>query len=47
MSDSADRDHESSSNADAFFYCADCGQEYKSLQELKEHKSNRIKFNLK
>jgi hypothetical protein len=47
MSDSADHDHESSSNADASFCCADCGQEFKSIQGLKEHKSNRNKFNLK
>ena len=47
MSDSADHDHGTSSNADASFCCADCGQEFKSPQELKEHKSNRNKFNLK
>jgi hypothetical protein len=47
MSDNADRDQETSSNTDASFYCVDCGQEFKSLQELKEHKSNRNKFNLK
>lgn len=37
MSDSADRDHKTSSNADASFRCPDCGQEFKSLQEFKEH----------
>jgi hypothetical protein len=47
LSDSPDHDHETSSNADATFCCADCGQESKSLQELKEHKSNRNKFNPK
>lgn len=45
MSYSADHDHETSSNADASFRCADCGQEFKSVQELREHKSNRNKFN--
>jgi len=47
MSDSADHDHEVSSNADASFRYPDCGQEFKSFQELKEYKSNRNKFNLK
>jgi uncharacterized membrane protein YvbJ len=39
MSDSADHDHESSSNADASFCCADCGHEFDSLQELKEQRT--------
>jgi hypothetical protein len=47
MSDSADHDHGTSSNADASFCYADCGQEFRSLQGLKEHKSNRNKFKLK
>jgi hypothetical protein len=45
MSDNVDRDHETSS--DTSFCCTDCGQEFKSYKELKEHKSNRNKFNLK
>jgi hypothetical protein len=47
MSDSADHDHKTSSNADAFFSCADCSQESKSIQGLKEHTSNHNEFNLK
>jgi hypothetical protein len=42
-----DRDAKISSEADGSFYCTDCGQVFKSLQELKDHKSNRNKFDLK
>lgn len=47
MSNSADYDHETSSNADSSFSCTDCRQEFKSIQGLKEYKSNHNKFNLK
>lgn len=47
MGDSVDRSHKASSEADASYYCTDCGQEFKPLQELIEHKSNRNKLNLK
>ena len=44
MSDRLDRgekNDESSTNVDAYFSCADCGQEFKSRQELKEHESSQ------
>ena len=47
MGDNIDRDHKTSSEADASYYCTDCGQDFKSLQESKKHKRNRNKFNLK
>jgi hypothetical protein len=47
MGDNIDRDHKTSSEADASYYCTDCGQDFKSLQELIGHKSNRNKFDLK
>jgi hypothetical protein len=47
MSDSADHDHKTSSNADASFCCAYSGQESKSIQVIKEHKSNLNEFKLK
>ena len=47
MSDNVDRDYETSSDTDASFCCTDCDKEFKSFQELKEHESNRNKFNLK
>jgi hypothetical protein len=31
----------SSGNMDESFRCIDCGQEFKSLQELKEHESSQ------
>jgi hypothetical protein len=47
MGDNMNRDHKTSSGADASYYCTDCGQEFKSLQGLIEHKSNRNNFDLK
>jgi hypothetical protein len=38
MNESGDRDYETSTNAYASFRCLDCGQEFKSLQELKEQR---------
>jgi hypothetical protein len=43
MDYSTDRDHNSGSDADASYYCTDYGQEFKSLQELIEHKSLHYK----
>jgi C2H2-type zinc finger protein len=32
---------ESSTNLDAYYSCEDCGQQFKSPQELKQHWSNQ------
>jgi hypothetical protein len=42
MSDTVDKGQksdESSTSIDAYYSCVDCGQEFKSWQELKEHES--------
>lgn len=41
MGDSMDRDYKTSSEADISYYCTDCGQEFRSLQDLIEHEINR------
>jgi hypothetical protein len=44
MSDRVDRgkkSDETSTDVDASFSCADCVQEFKSRQELKEHESSQ------
>lgn len=39
--DRGDKNDETSTSVDASFSCADCGQEFKSRQELKEHESTQ------
>ena len=44
MSDTVDKGQksaESSSSIDAYYSCDDCGQEFKSRQELNEHEGNQ------
>ena len=44
MSDTVDQGQkfdESSSSIDAYYSCDDCGQEFKSREELKEHEGNQ------
>ena len=44
MSDTVDKGQksdESSTSIDAYYSCDDCGQEFKSRQELKEHESKQ------
>jgi len=44
MSDTVDKGQKSdeiSSSNDAYYSCDDCGQEFKSHEELKEHESNQ------
>ena len=38
----SDRDHKTSSEADASYYCTDCSQDFKSLQELIGHDSRHF-----
>jgi hypothetical protein len=40
-SDEGQNTEESDTNLDAYYSCEDCGQEFKSSQELKEHESNQ------
>ncbi|MFZ0556390.1 MAG: hypothetical protein WBL68_11530 [Nitrososphaeraceae archaeon] len=39
--DRGDKNDETSTDVDATFSCADCGQEFNSRQELKEHESSQ------
>jgi hypothetical protein len=39
--DRGDKNDETSTDVDASFSCADCGQQFKSRQELKEHESTQ------
>jgi hypothetical protein len=39
--DRGDKTDETSTDVDATFSCADCGQQTKSCQELKEHESTQ------
>jgi hypothetical protein len=39
--DRGDKNDEASTDIDGSFSCADCGQEFKSRQELKEYKSSQ------
>ena len=39
--DRGDKNDETSTHVDATFSCADCGQEFNSCQELKEHESTQ------
>ena len=39
--DRGDKNDETSTNVDASLSCADCGQEFKSSQSLKEHESKQ------
>jgi len=39
--DRGDKNDETSTDVDASFSCADCGQDFKSRQELKEHESTQ------
>jgi predicted RNA-binding Zn-ribbon protein involved in translation (DUF1610 family) len=41
----SDNTHENEN--DASFYCVDCGQKFRSREELIEHKSNRNRFDWK
>jgi hypothetical protein len=43
--DRGDKNDETSTDIDASFSCADCGQEFKSRQELKNMKAHSIKSN--
>ncbi|MPZ08339.1 MAG: hypothetical protein GEU26_18320 [Nitrososphaeraceae archaeon] len=37
--DRGDKNSETNTDVDASFSCVDCGQQFKSRQELKEHES--------
>jgi LYAR-type C2HC zinc finger len=39
--DRGDKNDETSTNVDVSLSCVDCGQEFKSRQELKEHESTQ------
>ena len=39
--DGGDKNDETSTSVDASFSCPDCGQKFKSRQELKEHESTQ------
>ena len=39
--DHGDKNDETSTDVDTSFSCADCGQEFNSRQELKEHESTQ------
>ncbi|MGH9976270.1 MAG: hypothetical protein ACRD8Z_10610 [Nitrososphaeraceae archaeon] len=39
--DKGQKSNESSTTVDAYYSCDDCGQGFKSRQELKEHESNQ------
>jgi hypothetical protein len=39
--DRGNKNDETSTNVDASFSCADCGQQFKSHQELKEYESTQ------
>ena len=39
--DRADKNDEISTEVDASFSCTDCGQQFKSRQEFKEHESTQ------
>jgi hypothetical protein len=39
--DRGDKDDETSTDVNASFSCADCGQQFNSRQELKEHESTQ------
>ncbi|MGH9977858.1 MAG: hypothetical protein ACRD8Z_18785 [Nitrososphaeraceae archaeon] len=39
--DRGDKNDETSTDVSASFSCADCGQEFNSRQEPKEHESNQ------
>ena len=39
--DKGEKSDESSTNLDAYYSCDDCGQGFKSRQELKEHESSQ------
>ena len=42
--DCGDKNDETSSDVSASFSCADCGQQFNSRQELKEHEVLSIRF---
>lgn len=39
--DKGQKSYESSTNIDAYYSCENCGQQFKSHQELKEHESGQ------
>jgi hypothetical protein len=39
--DKGQKSDESNTSVDAYYSCDDCGQGFKSSQELKEHESNQ------